>query len=320
MAFINKANIGRWCREKGVDTHYCFGLKGNLVTVTDDGLLKTVGSLCGVHQPCIVDKWKGPYGDICAALINNKEPLDRTLIPSMILLEGTMGRKVQIVWPEERNEEEETEAAQGEDSEGMGMGEPVSGGCFHTTGWEVDPPATTPKVLPETQADNVVDKVVSHLERWHYEGGYRQLRIFSGIIPVPAGEETYEWWREAAIQHSEEWQFPEHIRRQRVIKSLRGPAMGVIQATRRSNPTATLREYLEALDFSFGTLEDMGDLVARLNSTYQDHGETLTHYIYRVDWLIYKIVDRGDFSPDIVNKKRLKQVLKGALTNNPVAQ
>ncbi|XP_063788844.1 paraneoplastic antigen Ma1 homolog [Pseudophryne corroboree] len=249
-----------------------------------------------------------------------KEPLDRTLIPSMILLEGTMGRKVQIVWPEERNEEEATEAALGEDSEGLETGEPVSGGCFHTNGREVNPPATTPKVLPETQTDNVVDKVVSHLERWHYKGGYRRLRIFSGIIPVPAGEETYEMWREAAVQHSEEWQCPEHIRRQRVVERLRGPAMGVIQATRRSNPTATLKEYLEALDFSFGTLEDMGDLMARLNSTYQEHGETLTHYIYRVDRLIYKIVDRGGFSPDIVNETRLKQVLKGALTNNPVAQ
>ncbi|XP_063775469.1 paraneoplastic antigen Ma2-like [Pseudophryne corroboree] len=312
--------MGRWCQQKGVDPIYCFGLRGNLVTVTDDSMLKTVGNLCGVMQPCIIDKWTGPYGNVCAVLLKNGQPLDRTLIPSMVLLEGTMGRKVQIMWPDERSEEEAAEVAQGEALNGPGMGEPMSGGCFPTTSGVGDPSISNPMGPSDNPVDNVVDKVVSHLERWHYEGGYRRLRIFSGIIPVPAREENYEMWREAAIQHSEEWQCPEHIRRQRVVESLRGPAMGVIQATRRSNPTAALRDYIEALDFSFGTLEDVGDLMARLNCTYQEYGETLTHYIYRVDRLIYKIVDKGGLSPEIVNEKRLKQVLKGALTNNPVAQ
>ncbi|XP_063786155.1 paraneoplastic antigen Ma2 homolog [Pseudophryne corroboree] len=320
MELITDIDIGRWCSEKGVDPRNCFGLRGNMVTVTDEGLLKTVRNLCGVKLPCIIDKWTGPYGDASAVLIKNGNPLDRTLIPSMILLEGTMGRKVQLVWPEERNDEDAAEVAQEEVMEGPSMGEPMSGGCFPATVQGGDPSHSTTKGLSDNPVDKVVDKVVSHLEKWHYEGGYRRLRIFSGIMPVPAGEETYEMWREAAIQHSEEWQCPEHIRRQRVVESLRGPAMGVIQATRRSNPTATLRDYIEALDFSFGTLEDVGDLLARLNGTYQEYGETLTHYIYRVDRLIYKIVDKGGLSPEIVNERRLKQVLKGALTNNPVAQ
>ncbi|XP_063786016.1 paraneoplastic antigen Ma1-like [Pseudophryne corroboree] len=171
-----------------------------------------------------------------------------------------------------------------------------------------------------SSTEAVMDKVVNQLERWHYEGGYRRLRMFSGIVPVPAGEESYELWKETAIQHSEEWPCTDAIKKQRVVESLRGPAMGVIQATRRSNPQATLREYFEALDFSYRTLEDVCELLACMNHTFQEHGETLTDYIYRVDKVIYKLVEKGGMERSEVDERRLRQVLKGALTTNPVAQ
>ncbi|XP_063794694.1 paraneoplastic antigen Ma1 homolog [Pseudophryne corroboree] len=210
----------------------------------------------------------------------------------------------------------EEEATSEED---RGNGASAMRECSHPNIANTAPIESTVESLG-TGVETMVDKMVSHLERWHYEGGYRRLRIFSGISPVPAGEETYDNCREAAIQHSEEWQCPEHIKKQRIVESLRGPAMGVIQATRRSKSTATLQDYIEALDFSYGTMEDVGDLLARLHRTYQEPGETLTQYIYRVDRLIYKIVEKGGIAKDTVDESRIKQVLKGALTNNPVAQ
>ncbi|XP_063780792.1 uncharacterized protein LOC134928708 [Pseudophryne corroboree] len=234
----------------------------------------------------------------------------------MIVVENVPGRKFQLLWPDDSKDDGEERATPVDSNDNR---PPFSGGDSHNNHLGQEPPCDKDPTIA-SHAEAVVDKVVSHLERWHFEGGYRQLRIFSGITPVPAGEETYELWREAAIQHSEEWQCPEHIKRQRVVESLRGPAMGVIQATRRSNTQATLTDYIEALDFSYGTLEDVGDLLARLNSTYQEYGETLTHYIYRVDRLIYKIVDKGGIDKEQVDERRIKQVLKGALTNSPIAQ
>ncbi|XP_063806814.1 paraneoplastic antigen Ma1 homolog [Pseudophryne corroboree] len=291
MERVTDEDITRWCQEKGVNVNYSLSLVGNLSTIKEEEVLKVMGQVYGVSYPCIVDKWREQNGEVSAMLLSGKEVLDRTLFPGMIILERGSGRKIQILWPEGQRSEDE-EATQGDD---QGAGEHLPG--VNSAGSYIihDETDAAPKQRSssEPQVEAVVDKVVSHLERWHFEGGYRRLRIFSGITPVPAGEETYDMWREAAIQHSEEWQCPEHIRKQRVVESLRGHAMRVIQATRRSNPNATLREYIEDLDFSFGTLEDVGDLLARLNSTYQNYGETLTQFIYRVDRLIHKTADKG---------------------------
>ncbi|XP_063797589.1 paraneoplastic antigen Ma1 homolog [Pseudophryne corroboree] len=318
MEGVSKEDIFRWCREKEIDVESSFGLTGNLMNASDESILNSVKFLYGVSDPSIVDKWKGLTGNITAVLITNKNLLDPVLIPSMVVVDGVPGWKVHLIWPEWQTSREGTDTPRKE----QGTGEPhirSMGETVPTPSADTDVPTQQEEAI-ESQVDTVVGKMVSHLERWQFEGGYRRLWIFSGITPMPAGEETYELWREAATQHSEEWQCPDHVKRQRVVESLRGPAMGVIQATRRSNPKATLKEYLEALDFSFGTMEDVGDLLARLNHTYQEPGETLTHYIYRIDRLIYKIVDKGGIDKETVDSKRLIQVLKGALTNNPVAQ
>ncbi|XP_063797562.1 paraneoplastic antigen Ma3 homolog [Pseudophryne corroboree] len=314
MEEVTVTDIYRWCREKGVEPICSFVLIGPLNAVNDDLAVSAVGNFYGISQPCVVDRWKGQSGDTYAILISNRNPLDKTLIPLMVVVEGAVGGKVQVIWPE---------------GEEMVAAEALSGGDSGTGPLLVvdSPPTADPQEssvnkedVSGTGVEAVVDKMVSQLERWHYEGGYRRLRIFSGITPVPAGEETYDTWREAAIQHSEEWHCPEHIKKQRIVESLRGPAMRVIQATRRSKTTATLKDYIEALDFSYGTLEDVGDLLARLNRTYQEPGETLTHYIYRVDRLIYQIVDKGGIEKGAVDERRMRQVLKGAMTNHPVAQ
>ncbi|XP_063809228.1 paraneoplastic antigen Ma3 homolog [Pseudophryne corroboree] len=315
MEEVTPADVYRWCREKGVEPLCSFGLGGPLSIVSDDLVLKALGNLYGVSQPCVVARWKGLAGDTYAILVSNRNSLDQTLLPSMVVIEGLPGWKIQLVWPEGRDSGEE-EAASEEDH---GDTHPSPGDGLHLTSGEAECPGNKNEIIG-TGVDVVVDKMVSQLERWHYEGGYRRLRIFSGIMPVPAGEEGYDTMREAAVQHSEEWQCPEHIKKQRIVESLRGPAMGVVQATRRSKLNATLKDYIETLDFSFGTLEDVGDLMARLTRTYQEPGETLTHFIYRVDRLLYKIVDKGGIDKGAVDASRMKQVLKGALTTNPVAQ
>ncbi|XP_063811571.1 paraneoplastic antigen Ma2-like [Pseudophryne corroboree] len=309
MENVTGGDVYKWCVEKGIDRRCSFGLGGDFDGISDELVLKEVVKLYGVCHPYVVDRWKGSVGNTVVLLISNDNSLDSILLPGMIALESVPARRMKILWPEMSGD-----GGEGDIPEVPNQMEDIAvDGQDKSMGVNVDTGRCS-------SAEAVVDKVVSQLERWQFEGGYRRLRIFSGIIPVPAGEENFELWREAAVQHSEEWQCPEHVKRQRVVESLRGPAMGVIQATRRSNPKATLGDYLEALDFSYGTLEDVEDLLARLNSTYQEYGESLTHYIYRVDRLIYKIIDKGGMNKTQADENRIKQVLKGALTSSPVAQ
>ncbi|XP_063794620.1 paraneoplastic antigen Ma3 homolog [Pseudophryne corroboree] len=315
MEVINENSIYQWCVEHKINTRCSLGIVGDLTGVTDDEVITEALKLCGVRVPLLVDKWKGTIDDIIAVLITTQDYLDPSLIPINILVGGTSGRRCQIIWPKrtEERDGEATEAVntsqetdpQGNDATGHGDNSQLK----TTVGESIEP-----------QVETVMDKVVSQFERWHYEGGYRRLRVFSGVIPVPTGEEGYDAWREAAIQHSEEWRCPEYIKKQRIVESLRGPAMGIIHATRRSNTNATLKDYFNALDYSFGTIEDIGDILARLNNTYQEPSEPLTNFIYRLDKILYKLLDKGGIEQSEMDERRLKHLLRGALTSSPVAQ
>ncbi|XP_063785790.1 paraneoplastic antigen Ma2-like [Pseudophryne corroboree] len=312
---ISGEDIYSWCRSKGVDVQKSVSILGNFVDVIEDDIINEIKKMYGMKQPHIVDKWKDVNDELCAILISNDNQLDASVIPANILIERIPGRRLQVRWPVDKYVDEGEKAKMKVHSKV----ESTSAGCFHNTS-NTSEETSMGEVKIDPQVENVMDKVVSHFERWHYEGGYRRLRIFSGVIPVPTGEESYDVWREAAVQHSEEWRCPEHIKKQKIVESLRGPAMGIIHATRRSNSQATFKDYFEALDYSFGTLEDVGDLLSRLNQTYQEPTETLTSYIYRLDKIIYKLLDKGGINPPEIDTMRLKYILRGAMTTNPVAQ
>ncbi|XP_063804780.1 paraneoplastic antigen Ma1 homolog [Pseudophryne corroboree] len=307
MERISGEELYNWCTQRGTSLKKCLGVGGNFSDIHDDVVLETLDKLYGVSRPRIIDKWREELGRVVAILIETEKELDARLIPTMIVAGGESGRLWRIIWPKSSEEEAvsahisasaENPERVNESSNTQGDGANVNGGQFET----------------------MVDRVVTQLERWHYEGSYRRLRIFSGIVPVPLGEETYEAWKEAAVQQAEEWQCPDQIKRQRIVESLRGPAMGIIQAARRSNPQATLETYFEVLDYAYGTLEDVGDMTSRFHHTFQEPGEKLSAYLIRIDKLLYKIVDKGGITREEVDGSRMKQLLRGAWTTDFVAQ
>ncbi|XP_063781332.1 paraneoplastic antigen Ma1 homolog [Pseudophryne corroboree] len=301
MEVLTGEDIYVWGQTKKKDPNRCIVIGGDFVGFSDEDVVGKTGALYGITRPIIVDKRRGEAGESVAILIEIEKEPDANLIPHMMMADENMGKKWRIILPvRKENEVDDT----GPSGAPVNISEKGKGDSNVTGG----------------QFETIVDRVVSQLERWHYEGSYRRLRIFSGIVPVPTGEESYEAWKEAAVQQAEEWQCPDQIKRQRVVESLRGPAMGIVQAARRSNPNATLETYLEALDYAYGTLEDVGDLISRLHHTFQEPGEKLSSYVIRVDKLLYKIVDKGGISREEVDKSRMKQLLRGALTTDSVAQ
>ncbi|CAM4674639.1 unnamed protein product [Lepidochelys kempii] len=56
-----------------------------------------------------------------------------------------------------------------------------------------------------------------------YESGpYKQLRSFSGMSPVPSGEDDYETWRDFMVSLVQEWECSDAEKRKCVLESLRG--------------------------------------------------------------------------------------------------
>lgn len=149
--------------------------------------------------------------------------------------------------------------------------------------------------------------------------GYRRLRVFSGVKPVPSGEEEYDPWMEQAVQMISEWQCADSVKRQRIVESLRGPASDIVRFLKVSNPAATATDYLVALETAYGTTESNSDLLAKFRSTYQGESEKLSDFLYRLDKLLHRMLVKGGVVAADLNRMRMEQVVKGARTTDMVA-
>ncbi|XP_063819143.1 paraneoplastic antigen Ma1 homolog [Pseudophryne corroboree] len=303
-------DIYDWCKRKDVNPDHCIGICGNLNDVPEEDIESVLRPLYGVVRPIIIDQWKGDLGVICAVLVVTQNPLERDMIPMALPAGSVPGRKWKVMWPIARKDSE------GEDSHGIDNVTFLPG----LLAKEELPLENTPNLAPSegNQLANALNNIAGAFGQLHQ--GLSEMQNFSGIMPVPSGEDSYETWRENAVQQLEEWQCAESVKRQRLAESLRGPAGEVVQATRRGNANATSQDYLKALDLEYGSPEDVNDLVYRLRHTYQKQDERLSSFIYRLDKLIYNIVYKGGFQKVEVDKQRLQQLLRGALGSDPIAQ
>ncbi|CAI5657555.1 unnamed protein product [Oreochromis niloticus] len=140
----------------------------------------------------------------------------------------------------------------------------------------------------------------------------RRLRIFSGQSPTPAGEESLDSWVEQARLMIEECDCSEREKRRRIVESLKGPALEIIQAVRRDNPDASPESYVEALESSFGSLESGEDLYLAFRSLGQQRGEKLSDFLRRLERSLTKVVQRGGLPSHQVDRARIDQLIRGA--------
>ncbi|XP_069836043.1 paraneoplastic antigen Ma1 homolog [Dendropsophus ebraccatus] len=243
-----------------------------------------------------------------STLITTERLLERAYFPAIIAVPQEYGGRWRIVWPLEPT------------AEGI---PPVL--SPHRRGSSRCLPPTPPRVTAEETPTTYVlvaamERLVGQFAKMNPEENYRRLRTFSGLVPTPAGEEGYETWRDVALQYLEEWQCSDAVKRQRIVESLKGPAMEIVQAAWRGKPQVTSQDYMTALEDAFGSPEDATDLLYKLRITYQEAGEKMSDYLYRLDKLIYRVVSKGGLDSKEVDNCRLDQMLRGALTNDPIAQ
>ncbi|KAK7918879.1 hypothetical protein WMY93_010163 [Mugilogobius chulae] len=141
---------------------------------------------------------------------------------------------------------------------------------------------------------------------------HRRLRTFSGVSPTPPGEDNLDNWLEQAKFMSEEYEYSDKEKRRRIVESLKGPVLEIIQAVRLSNSEATHMDYLQALESTFGTSESGEELYLKFRALHQTQGECLSDFLLRLERTLNKVVQRGGLLVSETNRARIEQLLKGA--------
>lgn len=100
------------------------------------------------------------------------------------------------------------------------------------------------------------------------------------MTPTPAGEETLDNWLEQAQLMIDECDCSE--KEKRIVESLKGPALEIIQAVRCNDPGASPEDYLTTLENVFGISESGENLYFTFRSMQQKPGERLSDFLRRL--------------------------------------
>ncbi len=145
---------------------------------------------------------------------------------------------------------------------------------------------------------------------------YRCLRIFSGVVPTPVGEESNENWLEQARLMVTECDCSAKEKRKRIVESLMGTALEVVKAVRGDNPEATALEYIEDLEIAFSTSESGEDLYFAFRLPRQEPGEALSDFLRRLERSLALVVKRGGLTPQRADRARIEQLLRCAVESD----
>ncbi|KAL6481950.1 hypothetical protein MHYP_G00100300 [Metynnis hypsauchen] len=169
-----------------------------------------------------------------------------------------------------------------------------------------------PQGSPEAIIRAVGDLLEKTVRPTSDNNAYRRLRIFSGVSPTPAGEESLDNWVEQAKLMAEECECTNKEKKKRIIESLKGPALEIVQAVRMDNPDASALEYIEALEGAFGTSESGEDLYFAFRLLRQQPQEQLSEFLRRLERSLKKVVQKGGITAGLVDRTRLEQLIRGS--------
>uniref|UniRef100_A0A671YE20 Uncharacterized protein n=1 Tax=Sparus aurata TaxID=8175 RepID=A0A671YE20_SPAAU len=159
-----------------------------------------------------------------------------------------------------------------------------------------------------------VGDVLSKIEKPSGENSsYRRLRVFSGTLPTPAGEEALEHWLEQARLMVEESDCSDREKRRRIMECLRGPALAVVKAIRTAEADVTPFKCLDAIESAFGTAESGEDLYFEFRLLQQEKNEKLSDFLRRLEQSLTKVISKGGIPASRMDTARVEQLLRGAI-------
>ncbi|XP_017341990.1 paraneoplastic antigen Ma1 homolog [Ictalurus punctatus] len=187
----------------------------------------------------------------------------------------------------------------------------------------LDEDAQTPlKVLLEASTSSgsaesiirAVGDLLSKIEKPSGENSnYRHLRMLSGTLPAPAEEEVLEHWIEQARLMVEESDCSAKEKRQRIMESLRRPALAVVKTVCTADADVTPHKCLDAIESAFRTAESGEYLYFDFRLLYQGQYEKLSDLLRRLEQSLTKVVIKGGVPASHVDIARVEQLLWGAI-------
>lgn len=142
---------------------------------------------------------------------------------------------------------------------------------------------------------------------------YRRLRMFSGTLPTPVGEEALEHWLEQAHLMVEESDCSDKEKRRRIMECLRGPALAIVKAIRTAEADVTPSKCLDAIESAFGTAESGEDLYFEFRLLKQNKDEKLSDFLRRLEQSLTKVISKGGIPASRTDTARVEQLLRGAI-------
>lgn len=309
---LNKAV--EWSREVNISLSHAIVLSNVPIDVVDDTIVKVLDTVKVFGRTKICGRRGDTTGLKLFILVETRTDIDPDSVPPEIGIEGEAGPwTVHLV---------QSLVVQGPDADFQSK----LLALLHQEGKTLEdirsivPEGPPPKSDLNTDLVNAIGRLVDKCCQGPADGlGYRKLRLFSGLKPVPPGEEEYDAWMEQATQMISEWQCSDAAKKQRIVESLKGPAADIVRFLKVSNPSATATDYLVALETAYGTTESGPDLMARFRHTYQEEGEKLSVFLYRLDKLLHRALLKGGIESVGMNRARMEQLIRGALTTDMVA-
>ena len=292
---MDSDQIIEWCKHKGLSAPHAFVLSGVSLGVTDEEVCNVVNQVkalgqCILKGRCVDDTGKGQL-----LLIETSSDVTSIAMPPQLHAGEGMG-----VW-----------VVHVADIKGKIMGDlPEASGQT--------PVAPAPIDL-NRELVNAITSLVDKCRSAPDASNYRKLGLFSGMKPAPHGEDDYEAWAEQTDHMLDEWQCSDVVKKQRIAESLHGPAADIVRALRVTNPKATAADYMIALENAFGSTESAADLMVRFRNTLQHDGEKLSSYVMRLDKLLHAVRRKGGIGVASLDRTRIDQVVRGALTQDHVA-
>uniref|UniRef100_A0A3P9MIN7 Paraneoplastic antigen Ma1 homolog n=1 Tax=Oryzias latipes TaxID=8090 RepID=A0A3P9MIN7_ORYLA len=287
-----------WCRGEGVDTSHALMAMGISEETPVDTVELALETIKAIGKVRVRGKMFDPDSNTVTVLCECREEIDSTKVPTELVVDE--GVKWTLVTVER------------EQSSGLFSEKLVK--FLQDEGKSLDD--VTQLCSPVLSANQNAESVIRALNdlaqspKNNEHSSYRRLRTFSGVHPTPPGEDNLDNWMEHAKFMVDEYEYTDREKKRRIVESLKGPALEIIQAVRMSNPDATHMDYIEVLESTFGTVESGEELYFTFKALHQKPNECLSDFLLRLERTLNKVVKRGGLNVHEVNKARLEQLIK----------
>ena len=144
----------------------------------------------------------------------------------------------------------------------------------------------------------------------------RKLRLFSGKIPTPPGEATFDVWRVSARQLIDDPDLIDPDKKRSITDSLLMPALNVV---RNESPGTPAKVLVDKLTKVYGASMTADDMMLDFHEICQKEEETASDYLQRLHTELMYIADNSSDSPPSpadIKKYLLRQFLRGCFDDD----